>query len=397
METSNKKMASKLIFLFAFTYFISYITRINYGAVISEMVTDTGLSKSALSWALTGAFITYGAGQLISGYFGDRIQPKKLVTSGLCTTVLMNILIPFCSNTVQMSILWCINGFAQAFMWPPIVKLMTATLSPSDYARGCVKVSWGSSFGTIFIYLAAPVMIMLSGWKSVFFLCACGGIVGILLWHKNCPTIEMAPKNIDASEKKISGEKMVTPLMLFIMLAIVLQGILRDGVTTWMPSYISETYNLRNEISILTGILLPLFGMGCYQVASYLYAKKLKNPLMCSGAIFGGGAVAALLLFLLSNANAAFSVILSALLSACMHGVNLVLICIVPPLLAKKGKESTVSGLLNCCTYVGSAISSYIIPLWAENAGWTSTILMWFTIAAAGTAICFLCVPAWNK
>ena len=63
------KRVNRLILLCSFIYFTSYITRINYGAVIAEMVTSTGLTKSALSIALTGCSVAYGAGQLISGYF----------------------------------------------------------------------------------------------------------------------------------------------------------------------------------------------------------------------------------------------------------------------------------------------------------------------------------------
>lgn len=274
---------------------------------------------------------------------------------------------------------------------------MSSFLTESEYAHGCVRVSWGSSVGTIFIYLISPVMIMLAGWKSVFVLCATGGISGLVLWLKMCPEMTMSTENVKFTTDKKTKEKLISPLVILIMIAIVFQGILRDGVTTWMPSYIAETYKLSNEISILTGVLLPLFGMGCYQITSYLYAKKLKNPLTCSGAIFGAGAVSALLLSILSNANAVFSVLLSSILSACMHGVNLLLICIVPPLLAKKGHESVMSGLLNSCTYAGSAISAYLIPLWAENAGWTSTLFTWFLYAFIGTVICFVSVPIWKK
>ena len=103
MIIGEKKKVSRFIFLCSFIYFISYVTRTNYGAIIAEMVTSTGQSKSALAYALTGSFITYGAGQLISGYFGDRVQPKLLITLGLLTTIAMNTVIPFCTSTVAMS------------------------------------------------------------------------------------------------------------------------------------------------------------------------------------------------------------------------------------------------------------------------------------------------------
>ena len=34
---TEKKQVNKLILLFTITYMVSYITRINYGAIISEM------------------------------------------------------------------------------------------------------------------------------------------------------------------------------------------------------------------------------------------------------------------------------------------------------------------------------------------------------------------------
>ena len=78
---NGKKQVNRFVFLCSFIYFISYVTRTNYGAVLSEMVTNMGLSKSELSVALTGSFITYGAGQLVSGYMGDHIHPKRLLAA----------------------------------------------------------------------------------------------------------------------------------------------------------------------------------------------------------------------------------------------------------------------------------------------------------------------------
>ena len=110
------KSYKKYAYLFMIMYMVSYITRINYGAVISEMVSDTGISKSLLSMSLTGSFITYGAGQVISGICGDKISPKRLIFIAFFVTAGMNILIPMCQSPYQMLAVWCVNGIAQAFM-----------------------------------------------------------------------------------------------------------------------------------------------------------------------------------------------------------------------------------------------------------------------------------------
>lgn len=397
-KLESRKQINMFAFLLSATYMVSYLTRINYGAVISEMVTDTGFSKSLLSMALTGSFITYGVGQIISGILGDKISPKKLVTLGFCITLAMNILIPICANPYQMTAVWCVNGFAQAFMWPPIVKLMTYYLSETDYKESTAKVSWGSSVGTIIIYLISPIIIALASWRWVFVFSALCAIVMIVVWSKTKYDIKPELKTEIQESKTTQKSPLFCVIMIFVMIAIILQGMLRDGVTTWMPSYISETFSLSNIISILTGVILPIFSIITYQIAAKLYIKRFNNPLSCASLFFAVGAVSSLGLYVLSDTSAAVSVVLSALLTGCMHGVNMMLVCMIPPYFKKYGNVSTASGVINSCTYIGSAISTYGIALLSELIGWGYTILIWFIIAALGTAICTLCSkPFSNK
>ena len=109
---SNHRKNRVLHFLFVAVYMVSYITRINFGAVISEIERDTQWSRTVLSAVVTGSFIAYGAGQIISGIIGDRFSPKKLVLLGLMVTVTMNLLMPLCSTPYGMMAVWCINGIA---------------------------------------------------------------------------------------------------------------------------------------------------------------------------------------------------------------------------------------------------------------------------------------------
>ena len=93
-KITDRKQVNKVALLFSLTYMVSYITRFNYGIIISEMEEITGISRSMLSIALTGSSITYGFGQLVSGFCGDRFSPKKLVSLGLMVTTIMNIMLP---------------------------------------------------------------------------------------------------------------------------------------------------------------------------------------------------------------------------------------------------------------------------------------------------------------
>ena len=179
----TKDPVRKYGFLFALIYMVSYMTRINFGAVVSEMEQATGFSKDLLSLSLTGSFITYGVGQVISGLAGDRLSPKKLISVGLAVTAGMNLLLPLCQSPYTMLAVWCVNGFAQSFMWPPIVKMLTELLTEEEYKRGTLIVSWGSSVGTVAVYLIAPAVISMWGWKWVFLLSAICAVITLVFWQ----------------------------------------------------------------------------------------------------------------------------------------------------------------------------------------------------------------------
>lgn len=422
MTQTDKKSIMRLVWLCAATYFISYLTRQNYGAVVVNISASTGIAQTALALAPTVSFITYGAGQLVSGYLGDRIQPKYLVIFGLGVTVLMNFCVPFCTTATLMAVFWGVNGMAQAFFWPPIAKLMLSKLSEEEYKKYIQIVLWASMISTMCVYLVSTVFVSFLDWRFVFWFSTACGVTGLILWILLCPLIEFKknkaengatetlplqddtntqktetlPLQEDPNTKKIE----FAPVLLFIFSAIICMGALKDGVATWLPSYVSATFNLGSAVSILTGAILPLFTMLCYFVTGRLYKKKLKNPMLCAGVIFGVGFVAAAVLTVLTwtgVTNVIVSVLLTALLTGCMHGVNLILISFLPAYFRKKKNSSAMAGMLNCSVYVGSAVSAFLFPLLATDGDWGVTIISWSIISGLGTLICFLTVRLWEN
>lgn len=399
-DNTLKNRARGITALFMLTYFVSYVTRVNYGAVISEMVAVTGASKASLSIALTGSFITYGAGQVISGFAADRFSPKKLVAAGIAVTAAVNLLLPLYFSPVYYAILWCVNGFAQAMLWPPIVRLMTENFDDETYKKYSVYVTYGSSFGTAAVYLTSPLLIGWWNYKAVFFCSASIGVLMIPLWLRFAPDGRRIAEKRTVS-KKANGKELrkalFAPVMIVLMLIIVLQGMLRDGVTTWMPSLIAENFDVGNRLAILSGVILPVFGVISLQITSFFYRRVFKNPLTCAGTIFAAGTAAAAALIFAAGKNVVLTVVLTATLIASMHGVNLIMTCMIPPYFKSFGRVSTVSGILNACTYIGSAISTYGIALLSSNGEWGTTLIVWCAVSALGTACCFICIKPWKN
>ena len=94
---------------------------------------------------------------------------------------------------------------------------------------------------------------------------------------------------------------------------------------------------------------------------------------------------------------AALDIVTMAIITSCMHGVNLMLIGNVPYHFSRFGKVSTASGLLNCCTYIGSALSTYVVALFADIYGWGFNLITWLFIALSGAVLSFVCSKSFSK
>jgi OPA family glycerol-3-phosphate transporter-like MFS transporter len=243
-------------------------------------------------------------------------------------------------------------------------------------------------------------------WKVIMIICATLGLTVSAIWIAINPRIMKDPKeNSRTTKKAVSvGERKPLPKYVFIplimiMLGIILQGILRDGVTNWMPSYMCEAFGLSEESAIVTAVIPAVFSILSFAVFDFMHRKLFKNEVTCAAVIFVGAAAAAGVLYAIGTAGGSViaSTLLLGLIIAFMHGINLMLITVVPKRFLKSGKVSTYSGLLNACTYIGASLSNYGFAVLAESYGWSFTILSWVVISAAGCIICFFAVPLWKR
>ena len=402
-KLTDRRKVTSFIWLCTLVYFVSYVSRVNLSATLVEVVGSSFAAKTTAALALTVCSITYGAGQILSGYLGDRCKPQNLIITGFAITGFVNACVGALPSDTLLVPLWGINGFAQSLMWPPLVAILTANLSQEDYQVACVRVSWGSSFGTIAVYLFSPLVIGLLNIRWVFFLSAAAAFVMLIVWKlifdRNYSSTKTESPKARPAEPAPSArfDAKALAITAAIIICIVLQGFLRDGVTSWTPSYISDTFRLSSTASILSGVILPLFSVASFQLASVIYRKIFKNELLCAAVIFLAGCLSAALLMVFNGKNMILSLLCLALLVGSMHGVNLILICMVPPHFAKFGRVSLISGVLNSGTYIGSAISAYGTAVFTEAFGWNSTILLWSATALLGAAACFLLKSKWSR
>lgn len=393
-------------FFCCLVYFMSYMTRLNYAACLVEIQKTLGIGKDAAGLPVTACFISYAAGQLLFGYLGDKLRPQGMIALGLAGSAGCNFLVAFFPYIELIVPAWCVNGFFQSMLWPPLVRIMAEALSGEWYRRCCVLVSVSSSAATVAIYLIAPVFIRWADWRLLFFMAAAAGIVTAFVWichTRLLATTQVSERDLLGERKEREDPKTASAARLFalvpfipILLAIILHGMLKDGIITWMPGYMTETFGMSTSGSILSAAVLPVCGVVSTLLSSLLL-YRMKNELSAGACLFGAGTLACLFMLPVYDLFPAVCILMMTVITGCMYGVNLMLISRVPGHFAGFGNVSTVSGVLNAATYVGSSLSTYIFGSVAERAGWQPVVAVWAAVALGGTLVLLAGKRKWRR
>ena len=399
--------ASKKLYVMCWiAYSVSYIGRYNYTSVIAQLVGEGLFTKSETGFISMVYFFCYGIGQLINGLLGDKLSPYKMIFSGLFLSSIANFIMPFAKTTSAMSVVWGINGLSQSMLWAPVLVVISSVLAKEYRSKAIFYVSFTVPVGTIAAYVLTLILLSVTNWKSVFTITSGILMAVAFLWaiiskqsKKKLVFEETEDEMHNKEDDKTNSNNMKIALVIssivFILLPTMFHGMLRDGVTTWVPTMLTEKYETAPSFSLLLTILLPVVNLTGVFACTFLYEKYFHNAVKTALVFFIFSAIPICVLMFIGKINMLLAVLMFALITTSMNAANHMIMTVFPMEFAKVGRVSTVTGLLNSATYMGGALSAYVFGWIAEIYSWETTIVFWLMIAAVSVA--FLVVEILRK
>lgn len=137
---------------------------------------------------------------------------------------------------------------------------------------------------------------------------------------------------------------MTIPGVLMMLVPVVMHGVLKDGVTSWVPAYITENFHTDPAFSVLVTTLLPVVNLTGAVAAQFVYNRISRNEFTAS-ALFFTLAIAALSALLLWGQNSlVLTLILFALITSSTLAINTLLVSILPLRFERYGRASVCPG-----------------------------------------------------
>lgn len=419
----DSSLALRLFLLCWMVYFSSYLGRLNYSSAMTVMLDTEIITKAQAGFISMIYFLAYGIGQCLNGFAGDRVNPKSMITCGLIVSAGMNLIMTFSRNFLIMTAAWLVNGYAQSTIWPPIIRIFSEMLETKTKLRYCVDIVSTQAAGTFASYFLSAVIIAYTKWQFVFLAATLILFTAAVIWNIGFSSVKRRAEREEEQsftdnseenrrskychcteqEKEISvtrqnQEKRQSDFFsllavsgsLLLIFPILVHGILKDGVVSWVPTFLSETFKSGAHTAILLTSVIPIINLSGAYAGKFVFRKMKNDEIRASVLFFAISAAGLFILYQFGNRDIFLTVFLLSAVTVSMMAVNTLLINIYPLRFEQDGRVAAMSGFLNASAYVGTAISTYCIGILVQSKGWETTIFTWFLTALAAFGLCII-------
>lgn len=400
-------------------YGVYYVCRLPLSAAKQPLIDGGVLDERQLGGMGSALLFAYAVGKLVNGFFADKSDISRLMSTGLLVSGLLNLAAGFGSGYLLFALLWGFNGWFQSMGCAPSVVSLSQWFSNRERGTRYGLWSVAHSLGEGLTFVGTAAVISAWGWRWGFWL---PGIIGVLValamyfvLADRPPTYGL-PLVADykqdysagrASEGSVGQQQLAvlrSPAVWVLGVSSALMSVTRYAVNNWAILYLQRAkgYSLRAAGSVLGAY--PLLGVlgeaSSGFVSDRLFGARRHLPAL----LFGLVEVAALLLFFLSPPGHLWlDVFALALFGFSLGGLLVFLGGLMAVDICSKKAAGAAMGFIGLFSYLGAAVQDWVsgqlIAAGKHEVGGVVTYdfeaLLWFWIGSAALAVVLACTT-WN-
>jgi len=383
----------KMFWLMWVTYASFYLLRVNISISMPEIMKEFSLTKTNMGLVLSSLFLLYAIGQFINGQLGDKLNSRRIITFGLLSSSVLNIIFGFTGGLLGfMVVIWGLNGYFQAMGWGPTVKAM-ANWFPVK-VRGRISGRLGTSYiiGGAISWLLAGTIIKYFNWRFTFWLPSIFCIFIAIHWlirARNAPE-EVGLPSLEDQEKGIENNEirkdthigfrntlkitLLNPYIWFAAFSLFGLNIVRYGFMSWAPTFMFEEQGATISLAAYKAIAFPVAGgLGAIFAgwASDKIFKHRRAPVAFIMLVLL--AICCYLYRVVPGNNWVVSLIILMFIGFFTFGPHILIVAAIPADFGSRKAASSVTGFIDAMGYLGASLTGlgtgYLIEKFSWNAG----------------------------
>ena len=424
MKSLDDTRSGRTLFVMCFMlYSVALCGRLNYASVLAKVIWTGFLEKDVAGLIATAFNVTYGCCQFVSGFIADKLPPFGTVSVSILGAATCNICMYFAmSNNLGLPVyiaIWILNGVIQSIIWPTLIRILSRALPEKLRVTAGVSMLATTAVGSVISYILSSAIIRFTDWKKCFLFPSIILVILSASWfvltrgfsRKTIEKIAIVPENQEenaaqkASSKINDNQAADTPLMklliasgaLFMLIPIGLFSVVKEGISTWTPTIITEIFNADPSFATFASTILPFISIFGAAIAKIMMDKLFHDEMKAAAALFGFSSVTLLLVIIAGKLNIFTTIIMLSAIIAFLLGVNTIFISLVPLRFGKYGRAATMTGVLNSVACIGGGLSSFIVGVLAKAFDWNFVFMIFMILCAIGCVVTALIVRRWMK
>lgn len=373
------------------TYLTAYLCRVNFSAALTSLSETLLLDYDLLGTAGAAFFAVYAVGQLINGFLGDHIHPVRFILLALAGTAACNIGVAFADTYPLILLLWASNGYFQSIFWSTMIRLLSMVTTEQERGSASAFISSAMPAGYLISWCVLAPCFSEQNVMLFFLVPACVALPMMLFWSNKSAflpqghTARLTAGGLHSGVQKTLRLVRQEKLSLLLIL-LVCHGLVKEGIGFWIPTIIRGASD--SPIVIAAALaLLPVANFAGTRFAKRLLARWGAQPLR----VVRLGVLVMLPLCAVCLLDLGLFVLVPMCMISCFsYCVNTVLLSFIPMRYQKEGVVSSLVGLFDFCSYMGAALSTYVLGGLITDHGVQGMAIVW--ILAAGAEVIILLV-----
>ena len=413
MKTEKIRKIQRLaLFLLIVIGIVNYMDRATLSIANHAISEELGLTKIHMGYLLSAFSLTYAFLQLPVGAFLDRMGSRILLGFGLLVWSVAQLAGGVVHTFQSLFLTRLVLGAGEAPQFPAAAKSISEWYNIKERGRAMGTFNSSAAMGTA---IAPPVLTILMlnfGWRWMFVIMGVLGIVLSLIWlfaYRNRNQVELTNDEIAyLNDGSVIGsnEKMTAAEWFGLFKSSSTWGILLGfmGVVymiwlflTWLPAYLSETYNvsLANTgwLVSIPYIFAILGSISAGFISDYFVSRgydmiKSRKSLVALGLVLAG-------IFIIPAAYASTVTQAIIFISIAQFSVQLasgsswILVSSIIP----SNRTASLGGIQNFGGYIAGSIAPILTGYLAQSTGsFTSALIVAAVIAIASALAHFVLV-----
>lgn len=364
------------------TYLTNYYMR-HILSVLTPRLLETGKFTVEHIGLLSSVYMFfYAAGQLVNGFIGDYISPRKLSSAGVFISGVVSIIFPFSGSEILHIALFAVFGFALSMVRGPFMKIISENTSPNQARTICIFFSFAGFAGP----LIASLFAMVNNWQWVFVAAGSVSTIVSAVAYAFFTKMEQSGKITYKISKSQSFGSLLAVFKIdkfvFYMAIAALAEMGGVSISFWIPTFLTKNLLFSKDaanmiftfISVMRSIV-PFLTLIVFRLIKEKDIVLLRASFLVSTVLFVG---------MLLSQNRWITLLLLIVALMAMSCPSALLWSIYIPGLGKTGRVSSVNGILDCTGYIAAAVANILFAGIMSRAGWNTVILLWASIGVVG-------------